>query len=85
MRFQKRSVRRIARKGYLVKAMLRCFCLPAKRCTFDAMSLRRRCAYGVIFARRASYSSLKRREFDEIVVFSAGSENPSVRVAQLRF
>ena len=31
------------------------------------------------------YFPLKRREFDEIVVFSAGSENPSVRVAQLRF
>ena len=28
---------------------------------------------------------IKRREFDEIVFFSAGSENPSVRVANLTF
>lgn len=38
--FKSEVVRRISRKDYLVKAMLRCFCLPAKRCTFVAMSLR---------------------------------------------
>ena len=89
MRFQKRSVRRIARKGYLVKAMLRCFCLPAKRCLWRdepaaAMCLRVIFAFAVtlsstvIFALWASYSSLKRREFDGFLGFFAGSENPSV-------
>ena len=36
------------------------------------------------FAKKA-HIIIKNREFDEIVFFSAGFENPSVRVAQLRF
>ena len=44
----------ISRKGYLVKAMMRCFCLRQKRCTFGAM-----CASGTL----RIYSPPKKSEF----------------------
>ena len=90
MRFQKRSCATHLPEGLPCKSDKTMF-LPAGKAMYlchnepsAVICLRRDIAFAVIlsstviFAFRASYSSLKRREFDEIVFFSAGSEKPSV-------
>ena len=90
MRFQKRSCATHLPEGLPCKSDKTMF-LPAGKAMYlchnepsAVICLRRDIAFAVIlsstviFAFRASYSSLKRREFDGFLGFFAGSENPSV-------